>query len=91
MIQATPKVYTCKHCNAESSTYSTYYSHVQKHKQPRIQCVKCPLKFHVNAQMYRHVFLAHTMESVTESPHKAAPIQITPKRQDNKLEVSQWL
>ena len=45
----------CKICEHTFHIYSTYYSHLRKHKEPTIQCIHCPEKFYVKSEYYKHL------------------------------------
>ena len=52
-------LYVCKICEHTFHIYSTYYSHLRKHKEPTIQCIHCPEKFYVKSEYYKHLGKMH--------------------------------
>ena len=52
-------LYACKSCDATFTIYSTYYSHIRKHKGPTINCTHCDEKFYVKSELYKHLGKVH--------------------------------
>ena len=52
-------LYICKECEANFTIYSTYYSHIRKHKEPKINCAHCDKKFYVTSEYYKHLGKMH--------------------------------
>ena len=68
-------LYICKECEANFTIYSTYYSHIRKHKEPKINCAYCDKKFYVTSEYYKHLGKMH-INVIAAAP--AAPAAPTP-------------
>ena len=54
--------YTCKECQKGFDIYSTYYSHLTRHKPPHKKCQFCTELFYTNGDLYKHSWKYHRPE-----------------------------